>query len=560
MKEYNYSFQNINKNSKKKKNHELSNKQISLINNLKSLNNNYLVKKMLGFSKNENIPKFQNQVIIHTEINNYRPIKEYIINLKDIKKDCINKYKKNLSPQNLVIPLQNAKNKSRYIHLQNQINNNSFSRNNKNSSKKISTQIIKVIKPYKKKSVRFKPSKKKDHYPIINLDLTNNFETINGNCITERTFDMKKTNFYKDEEDLNLFNIKDNKSNKCFNNIFIRKTLKNEQINNLLDENKNNQTITNFKSSLNIKKNLCKRILLSKKHIPNKKYNHNNDINKNDIISQDINDKYQKRFTKILILLLEKYFKTSLLKYKYIFINNLKLYKKVKNIFINNKRNKKNIIPHNSNCLTDRTNKTDKFNNSFYKTNYIQKNENLLLQQLKNENIKISSDKLNFIELFRNKSELFKKEIIINRRKESKSKSKSKSKEKDKDKNISNDNLNNNIIKNNKARDTAFKTNKSNKFYNKTKPMLIIKKLKTSDNRINIDIKYLEQTNNNNKKKMFTKLKIAYTNSINLIRKTSDIFKFDKIYYNIENTNNYTFKKEKKFSTINEEEQNYNLE
>jgi hypothetical protein len=90
--------------------------------------------------------------------------------------------------------------------------------------------------------------------------------------------------------------------------------------------------------------------------------------------------------------------------------------------------------------------------------------------------------------------------------------------------------------------------------------MLIIKKLKTSDNRINIDIKYLEQTNNNNKKKMFTKLKIAYTNSINLIRKTSDIFKFDKIYYNIENTNNYTFKKEKKFSTINEEEQNYNLE
>ena len=113
MKEYNYTFQNMNKYSKKKKNNDLTIKQLSLINNLKKLNDNYFVKKMFGHSNNENIPKFQNQVIIHTEINNYRPIKEYIINLKDIKKDVVNKYKKNLSPGNLVIPLQKySKNKN----------------------------------------------------------------------------------------------------------------------------------------------------------------------------------------------------------------------------------------------------------------------------------------------------------------------------------------------------------------------------------------------------------------------------------------------------------------
>ena len=528
MKEYNYTFQNMNKYSKKKKNNDLNIKQLSLINNLKKLNDNYFVKKMFGHSNNENIPKFQNQVIIHTEINNYRPIKEYIINLKDIKKDVVNKYKKNLSPGNLVIPLQKySKNKNEFFYLQNKLNNNSFSKN-KHNNKRLSTHIIKVIKPYKKKSVRFKPDKSKEHNPIINFDLTNNFETINGNCVTERTFDRTNASFYKDEEDSNFLNIKDNKSN----------ILRNKQIN------KNNQTITNFKSSLNMKKKLCKRILLSKKYMENKKGNKNNEIYKNDLFNHDINDKCQKRFTKILILLLDKYFKTSLLKNKYIFINNLKLFKKNKYI---NKETNKNIIFYNTNCFTDRTNKINK------NTNYIIKNENSLLQQLKNENIKKSLDKLNFIELFRNKSELFKKEIIINRRKESKSKSKSKSKEKDKNI-ILNHNLNNNIIKNNKSIENVFKTNKSNKFYNKAKPMLIIKKLKTRDNRINIDIKYLEQINNNNKKNKFTKLKISYTNSIDIIRKKSNIFKFDKIYYKIENSNSYTFKKEKQFSTIQEEE------
>ena len=83
--------------------------------------------------------------------------------------------------------------------------------------------------------------------------------------------------------------------------------------------------------------------------------------------------------------------------------------------------------------------------------------------------------------------------------------------------------------------------------------MLIIKKIKTKDDRINIDIKYLEQIYLG-KKKSFKKLKISNTNSINIIMKKNNYFKFDKIYYKIENQNDYLLKKGKKLSCIKEEE------
>ena len=83
--------------------------------------------------------------------------------------------------------------------------------------------------------------------------------------------------------------------------------------------------------------------------------------------------------------------------------------------------------------------------------------------------------------------------------------------------------------------------------------MLIVKKIKTKDNRINIDIKYLEQINIRNKQRFF-KLKISKTNNINIVGKINSFVKFDKIYYKIENQNDYTFKKEKKLSCIQEEE------
>ena len=89
--------------------------------------------------------------------------------------------------------------------------------------------------------------------------------------------------------------------------------------------------------------------------------------------------------------------------------------------------------------------------------------------------------------------------------------------------------------------------------YNKIKPMLIVKKLKTKDNRINIDIKYLEQINIK-KRHRFYNLSFSKSDNINIIIKKNSLFKFDKIYYKIENQNDYTFKKEKKLSCIQEEE------
>ena len=83
--------------------------------------------------------------------------------------------------------------------------------------------------------------------------------------------------------------------------------------------------------------------------------------------------------------------------------------------------------------------------------------------------------------------------------------------------------------------------------------MLIVKKIKTKDNRIHIDIKYLEQINANYKKP-FKKLKVTRNNSFSIIIKRKNFFKFDKIYYKIKDQNNYTFRKEKKLSCIQEEE------
>ena len=74
--------------------------------------------------------------------------------------------------------------------------------------------------------------------------------------------------------------------------------------------------------------------------------------------------------------------------------------------------------------------------------------------------------------------------------------------------------------------------------------MLIIKKIKTKDNRIHIDIKYLEQINSNYKRP-FRKLKIGYNTSFSINNKKDNVFQFDKIY---------TFRKEKKLSSIQEEE------
>ena len=516
-------------------------------------------KKVLNSTNTRNNHNSNNQVIIHTEINNYRPLKEYIINLNGLGNNNNNinnnKYQRHISPENFIFSQQKS-NRNKYMRNQNEIINNSFNNQNKSFW---ATQNIKHLKPYKKKNVLFNPNKSKEKIQNIKLDLTNYTESIT-NCITDRSFDRTKVSFYKEEADSSFFNNNnDNNANKYKDRNDIN-ILGNKPINNILYNNNfhtiNNYNYNNSKTTLNTSKK-CRKIPLSKKHIINKDFILNKINKKTSYKKNNTIDKYHQRFTQILILLLEKYFKTYLLKTKYEFINNLKKY------HINKNTKSKIRILFNTNYLTERNTEYKDKNifNTIYNNKYKQKNENILFHKLKNENIKTSPDKLNFSELFRNRSELFKKQETIKRRKDSKNRSRKKSDESDKNnknnKNIIFNNIQNNyinIIKKNKSIDN--KTKKFTKIYpsyNRIKPMLIVKKIKTKDNRINIDIKYLEQINIRNKQRFF-KLKISKTNNINIVGKINSFVKFDKIYYKIENQNDYTFKKEKKLSCIQEEE------
>ena len=511
-------------------------------------------KKVLNSTNTRNNHNSNNQVIIHTEINNYRPLKEYIINLNGLGNNNNNinnnKYQRHISPENFIFSQQKS-NRNKYMRNQNEIINNSFNNQNKSFW---ATQSIKHLKPYKKKNVLFNPNKSKEKIQNIKLDLTNYTESIT-NCITDRSFDRTKVSFYKEEADSSFFNINnDNNANKYKDrndiNIF-----GNKPINNILYNNNfntiNNYNYNNSKTTLNTSKK-CRKIPLSKKHIINKDFIFNKINKKTSYKKNNTIDKFHQRFTQILILLLEKYFKTYLLKTKYEFINNLKKYK------INKNKASKILFLYNTNSLTERNTENKKMNiyNTYYNMKYKPKNENMLFKKLKNENIKTSPDRLNFSELFRNRSELFKKQEKIKRRKESKSRKKSEENNKNNRKIIFNNIQNNyiNIIKKNKSIDNKImKSNINYPSYNKIKPMLIVKKLKTKDNRINIDIKYLEQINIK-KRHRFYNLSFSKTNDINIIIKRNSLFKFDKIYYKIENQNDYTFKKEKKLSCIQEEE------
>ena len=77
------------------------------------------------------------------------------------------------------------------------------------------------------------------------------------------------------------------------------------------------------------------------------------------------------------------------------------------------------------------------------------------------------------------------------------------------------------------------KLKKNNCFYNKIKPMLIIKTIKTVDKRIILDIKYLEQFYSS-KKRPFKNLKISKTLFINFIQKSNHNINLKKKYYKIE--------------------------
>ena len=130
------------------------NKLYQIINNLKMILKSMLNKIEKGFSY-----KPDSQVIIHTEINHYKPLKEYIINLNEIVDSYNQKYKRNISPENFIISREKySRNKNNEYNeqiFQKQLNNIPFSKFNNTNNNNFSTQLIRPIKPYKKKSILF---------------------------------------------------------------------------------------------------------------------------------------------------------------------------------------------------------------------------------------------------------------------------------------------------------------------------------------------------------------------------------------------------------------------
>ncbi len=475
--------------------------------------------------------KYNNQVIIHTEINNYKPLKEYIINLNGNG----NNYHQNPSLDN-IFSQKIFCNSNNYINIEKNLNK-SFIKYNNNPYSKLTHEIIpKNIKPYKKKPILYNKNKIKEQNENIKLNLISQ-DTINNNWPRERSFNRTKKNFYKKEEN-NILNI-NYKLNKSFYDK--NEKLASKPINTIFYRNKNFHTINN-NYTLNIYKSQNRKIPLTKKYINNIKINGINKHPKKELFKiYFIQDEYHKRFIKILIILLEKYFKTYLLRRKYIFINNLKKYKKIiiKSLKIKNNQNR---FLNNTICLTERTNENHP--DIPFKTKFRSRNENLLINKLKTNNIRYSPDNFGLRELYRNKNELKNKEEKINRRKESKSRSRKNSKE-------SKPTLK--YFNNSKSIDNIMKLKKNNCFYNKIKPMLIIKTIKTVDKRINIDIKYLEQFYSS-KKRPFKNLKISKTLFINFIQKSNHNINLKKKYYKIEKNNGLKSRRKKILSKIQEEE------
>ena len=405
---------------------------------------------------------------------------------------------------------------------------NSFSTiniyNNKNNKDKISDYII---KPYKKKSIIMNPYpyKNKNKVKKIKLDLLTP-ETNNTNSFTERSLYRNKN-----EDDINILKIK-----KTFDEIINNKTSheKKESIIEL-----NNSLISVFEEDKNYNKRYNNHIryrnmgLYKEKKKIEEKINPRKNILRRSLTPDDIfYIKYKRRLTQILILLLEKYCKIFLLKIKYLFLNNLKNIIKIKRKrkikFKLTKRNKDIASIYNFYPSESNKNKKIAINkNTFLNNKYNSRNERILMHRIKKENSNSSNNRLNKTELCRNLSELNKKKEIIERRKKSQSKEKHNEQIK-KIKKYLYENRNNNMIFNKSYINIFRKGNKKNKniksnwlINDYNGKIIIVKKLSTWDKKINIDIKYMDFMNFQNRKN-FINLKISNNFCIDLIRPTSN--------------------------------------
>ena len=425
----------------------------------------------------------------------------------------------------------------------------------KNNNENICKLSGYIIKPYKKRVIIVNPLKKEvtNKNIIINSFEINN----NSNYLNERTNFKSNIRNYNEEKNTNIstrINLNKIFNSYKFNYMHNEYDKKQKRYDPLITKlyNKNNHIMKDISSYKNQKIN---------RKINNRKYL------KYSLTPEKLTYiKYQRRLIKALLLFLEKYYETHLIKIKYLFFNKLKNFRRKTKLFKNNiyKRNKEilgfcEIYP---NEPKKGENDGSKSSNNYFSNILKNKREKTLLCQIKERNISLTPDKINHSELYRNQSELIKMKEKIKRRKKRHSKNNANFNKENENiqnkKNFLNNHIQYKIIKKNKSIDNIKKLR--NKYKRKN---IIVKNLCTKDKKVFIDIKYINYMNFINKKE-FKDLKIIKDFSIDLIGNSSNkknIMQKEEYQYSVNKMNDKSnIIDQKNLYLIKEEEEKLNNE
>lgn len=570
-----------------KKKEKRSKSPFSLIDiiKIKEFNKNLYIRKIL-----KSLEKEQKQKLKSTEKNNASPKNDnknkiYNESSNKIDKKNNNEYKKYMTSTNsLFLTKRLNRNQINRASLQNTFFNNSFSTVNFYDKKIVNDYPSKlseyIIKPYKKKTIIMNPNpyKNKNKKRNIKLDLLTPEINNKLNFCADSTFYKTKNSLENSNDSFNLINLKkiNQDLNKLNKTIYERKENKIhfngplisiiENNGKIYTRNKFNLRYNNFNASKEKKKisgKTDKRKSNLRSSLTPDKYNYS---------------KYKMKLSQILILFLEKYYKIHILKIKYSFFNILKKYIRYKKqqkikVYQRNKDISSFYNYYNSTEGNIERNYVNKNEKNFYPIKYNSRKERILMFQIKSRNKSESPENKHESELCRNWSELKKKKEVMDRRKKSRSKSKKKLREKElnesdsKNKQLIYENsklmINRsyiNIMCENKPDDINIKRNYPN--YDYKGKIVIVKKIYTKDRKINIDIKYRDFMNFENKTK-FKNLKISKDFRIDLIRHSNKNVIIQRIgnkYYN-----NKTFERpdlniKSNLALIKEEEERSNYD
>lgn len=481
--------------------------------NLIRLNNHLYFKKVLKSFEKENSQKKNLNNIKRNNSISKDDIKRHI-NFNNTETKLNKDYSNYLINDNSnIFSNRLNKNLTNYTFKKNKLNNSLstiFLYNAKYDMSNQSKLSDYILKPYKKKAIIINP-KPNNKYKINKIKLDFSIPEINnkGNAYTDRIFNKTKLNNKNSVDKINIINLKNSMKDIKLNKKVYAKKEKietNKALISVLDKEVYDYNNTSQKYEEK------KKVLGKINSRENRAFKHS--------LTPDklINIKYKNRLTKALILLLEKYFQTHLLKYKYLFFKNFKYFlKHKKKKLYRNKTYMKNkdISTSLSNYYqTEINNNMDK--NKFL-NKFASRKERILMYLLKNENTSNSPDKINTSELCRSRSELNKKKEIIDRRKRSQSKNQEKSTEKEKERNEKR-NIKNNKINRNKNTHKGNINIIKNEPYDYSGKIVIIKKINTSDKKFNIDIKSYDYMYFPKKTK-FINLKIIKGESVDLVNK-----------------------------------------